>query len=321
MGREPRSLKSVELANWTGHAFIGGRQHVEQARQRSELREPAVYMLLNDGAVGGGTIDIYIGETEDFIERLEQHVRTKDWWTQFVVFVARDNNLTKAHVKHLESELCKLARNSIGTLVVKNGNVPPGASLPESDISTMNEFLENIIFVLESLGLSYFQNGSTSNRIISTNPSSRSNLNATIGMNITNPPREFSLVATDGMDFYISLARDLGSNEEEVLKSYMIVRNGAYVLKAGSLIRKVPRESFSNHSYYELWKQITESDAVTTSGNINILKTTREIEFSSPSAVGAIVRGGATNGRTEWKRITDDKPLNECEAQIPTPVT
>jgi hypothetical protein len=315
MGREPRSLKSVELANWTGFAFIGGRQHVEQARQRKELNEPAIYMLLNEGSIDGGTVDIYIGETEDFLDRIQQHVRTKDWWTQFVVFVARDNNLTKAHVKYLEAEIYKLARNSIGTLVVKNGNIPPGASLPESDISTMNEFLENIIFVLESLGLSYFQNIDPNNEIARIASLQESNLHTN---DFNTQRRESALIAADGMEFYISLPRDLAKSEEEALRSYMVVRNGSYVLKKGSLIRKTSTERFSDYNYYSLWKQITESDAVAPNDNTNLLLTTRDIEFTAPSAAGAIVRARSTNGRTEWKRISDDKPLNECEAQMLT---
>lgn len=314
MGREPRSLKLIELANWTGFAFIGGRQHIEQVRQRPELREPAIYMLLSEGELDGGTIDIYVGETEDFIDRLQQHIRTKDWWDQFVVFVARDNNLTKAHVKYLEVQLYHLAKKSLGTLVVKNGNVPPGASLPESDISTMNEFQENIIFVLESLGLSYFQNasnvGENKNNIMAFD----SNISAA---NSLAPQRGQSFTLTDGMGFYITLSRDLAKKEDEILRSYMIVKNGAYILKSGSLIRKIPTESFADCSYFGLWKQITESDAVIVSAeNSNLLKTTRDIEFSAPSVAGAIVRTRATNGRTEWKRISDEKPLNECEAQL-----
>jgi len=48
-----------------------------------------------------------------------------------------------------------------------------------------------------------------------------------------------------------------------------------------------------------------------------LLKTTRDIEFRSLSAAGAIVRGGQTISRTDWKRVNDDKPLFECESESP----
>ena len=295
MGKEPRSLKKVELSNWNGIAFIGRRQHVEQVRTRPELNEPAIYMLLSDKRDGGGLTDIYIGEAEDFSNRLKQHIRDpeKDWFDQFIVFVA-GHSLTKAHVKYLESELCKLANRSIGMLRPRNGNTPAGASLPESGIATMDEFLENIIFVLESLELSYFQE------------------NQSVITQLEEPKiLENSL---DGMEFQITLPRELSTNQNEFLKSYMIVRNGSYVLKAGSFVRKDPTDAFKDNSY-ELWKQIVNSDSVTTVDNNKVLKTTRDIEFNAPSGAGAIVRARATNGRVEWKRITDEKSLNDCEAE------
>ena len=87
MGKEPRSLKSVELVNWTGLAFLGRREHLGQARKRDELNEPAVYLLLSDGAEDSGSVDIYVGETDNFAERLNNHAQTKPWWSQFIVFV------------------------------------------------------------------------------------------------------------------------------------------------------------------------------------------------------------------------------------------
>jgi len=45
-----------------------------------------------------------IGETENFANRIAHHGK-KDWWTQFVAFVSKDRNLTKAHVRFLEQKL------------------------------------------------------------------------------------------------------------------------------------------------------------------------------------------------------------------------
>lgn len=300
MGKEPRSLKSVELVNWTGLAYLGRREHLSQARKREELNEPAVYLLLSDGAEDSGAIDIYVGETDNFAERLNSHAQTKPWWSQFIVFVSKDKNLTKAHVKYLESELYKLAHKAIGTLTVKNSAEPSGASLPESDVSAMIEFLENMTFVLESLGLGYFPLHSDA---------------VTETVESRKPHQWSDPSSADGMEFYITLPRDLAPDASEQPRSHMIVRDGLYILKAGSFIRKTPRESFVDHSYHSLWKQIVESDAVIQTQNTGLLKTSRDIEFRSPSGAGAIVRGGQTNGRTDWKRVSDDKPLFECESE------
>lgn len=291
MGKDARSLKSVELVNWTGQAFLGRRDHLSEVKTRSELKEPGIYILLNEGVDESGAIEVYIGETDNFSERLIDHSK-KPWWNQFVVFVSKDKNLTKAHVKYLEKKLFTLAQNSLGTLSVKNLTAPGGSSLPESDVASMEEFLENIIFVLETLSLTYF----------SVSPSTEeSKLSDEVES------------ALENMQFYLTLPKELGKNQQ--LKSHMYVKDGVYILKKGSFIRKHSRESFSHHSYFPLWEQITKSNAVEESTWPDLYITTRDIEFRSPSGAAAIVRGGQTNGRTDWKRIDDDKQLFECEME------
>lgn len=300
MGKDPRSLKSVELVNWTGQAFIGRKDHLSQVRQREELSEAGVYLLLSDGTDYGGAIDIYIGETDNFSERLANHAHQKTYWSQFVVFVSKDKNLTKAHVKYLERELYLLAQEAIGTLIVKNSSVPSGASLPESDIAAMSEFMDNIVFVLETLGLSYFPT-QLSTQLLSTESVQE---------------RKWSDPAmSDGMEFYITLPKKLVPEGQEQPRAFMTVRDGSYILKARSFVRKTAREGFEGHSYYDVWGKIIISDMVEITPYEDLLKTTKDIEFRSPSGAAAIARGGQTNGRTEWKRISDDLPLNECEAE------
>ena len=130
MGSSPRALKWVELVNWTGQAFIGRREHLAQVRARRELSEPGVYLLLSEGDGDGDAVEMYVGETDNFSERLSQHAQSKDWWSQFVVFVSKDKNLTKAHVKYLEQQLFQLGRGALGTVTLRNSQEPAGATIP-----------------------------------------------------------------------------------------------------------------------------------------------------------------------------------------------
>ena len=305
MGHERRAFKSVELVNWTGQAFLGRREHLSAARKRAELSEPAVYLLLSDGKEDGGATEIYVGETDSFADRISSHAQNKDWWTQFIVFVSKDKNLTKAHVKYLELEIYRLAQKAIGTLMVKNEVEPSGARLPESDVAAMNEFLSNMIFVLESLSLSYLPSR-IDGQDLDTSSSKKDALKS---------QKNENSVSLNETEFYITLPRDLSPNSTVALRSYMVLRDSMYVLKAGSFVRKESRSSFEGGAYYQLWKKIIESDQVSSIENEGILKTNRDIEFSSPSAAGAIVRAGSTNGRADWKRVSDDKSLSECELE------
>lgn len=308
MGSDPKSLKTVELVNWTGQAFIGGREHISQIRDRNELSEPGVYMLLSDDSEDGGTTKIYIGETDSFQARVVDHLTKKDWWSRFIVFVSKDSNLTKAHVKYLERELYKLAEQSIGTLKVENLNEPSGSSLPESDQHSMSEFLHNIIFVMETLGLGYFPSSTAAKAPAVSNQNQ--NADSSYTKHEWSDPNSH-----DGMEFYLALPDKLDPTGKEKFKSYMTVRNGFYVLKTGSFVRKEARSSFAGHAYHSLWEQITKSDSVKPHSNSNLYITVRDIEFKSPSGAGAIVQAGQTNGKKEWLRISDDLPLAHCEIE------
>src|SRR5437870_299455 len=103
LGDDPQSLKTVELGNWTGKAIVGPRSELATALQsREELRQPSLYFLLAPAADNPALTEVYIGEAEDFAARVRSHEKDKDWWEAFVVFVSKDANLTKAHVRYLE---------------------------------------------------------------------------------------------------------------------------------------------------------------------------------------------------------------------------
>jgi hypothetical protein len=184
-----------------------------------------------------------------------------------------------------------------------NEGVPSGSKLPESEACAMEEFADNMIFTLESLGLGLFQ---------PEQQNKQSDLDQeTIGKSQPNIyPKNYE--ATEDMQFFISLPKEISAKNE---KGMMVVKNGSFILKAGSFIRKDIVDSFGGSSYHELWKQIINSNAVMASSNSHLLVTTRDLEFKSPSAAAAIVKGRTTNGRTEWKRISDNKPFFECEIE------
>ena len=100
-------------------------------------------------------------------------------------------------------------------------------------------------------------------------------------------------------------------------KGYSGIRAGIYTLMKGSFIRANATDKFATHNqgYFQLWQKIVTSDAVEKSKFPELLTTTRDLEFRSPSAAASIVRARASNGRTEWLRSKDAKPLMECEVE------
>ena len=141
---------ATELSNWTGKAYKIPRTYVNQCTDRDDLSNIGVYFLFgrNDET---DEERVYIGEAENIFNRLKQHLSEKDFWTECIVFISKDNNLNKAHIKYLENHLYILAKESKRYEVV-NSNVPTEALISEMDRAEMDEFIDNMRLILGVLG-------------------------------------------------------------------------------------------------------------------------------------------------------------------------
>jgi hypothetical protein len=145
---DAKSLRTAEISNWTGKAVAAPRTEIDDLLMREELDKAGVYILTGNDPVTNAPL-AYIGEAEIIRERIKQH-KTKEFWVSAIVFVSKDENLTKAHVRYLESRLLgeaaqvnrfKLEQNQAG-----------GSRLPESDREDMEVFLARIRQLLPVLG-------------------------------------------------------------------------------------------------------------------------------------------------------------------------
>jgi hypothetical protein len=145
---DAKSLRTAEISNWTGKAVAAPRTELDELLAREELDKAGVYMLIgNDPHTNAPRA--YIGEAEVIRERLKQH-RTKEFWVSAIVFVSKDENLTKAHVRYLESRL--LAEAAKVNRFTLEQNQAGGSKLPESDREDREVFLTRIRQLLPVLG-------------------------------------------------------------------------------------------------------------------------------------------------------------------------
>ena len=145
---DARRLRIGEVSNWTGKALAAPRTELEDLLARDELESSGVYFLLGANPDTGESL-AYIGEAEVIRDRLKQH-KVKDFWSSVVVFVSKDENLTKAHVRYLENRLLQEAK-SVGRYSLENTN-SSNPKLPESDREDMEVYLSRIRQVLPVLG-------------------------------------------------------------------------------------------------------------------------------------------------------------------------
>ncbi|MEH6550077.1 MAG: GIY-YIG nuclease family protein [Pseudomonadales bacterium] len=148
----PNGLRTAELSNWSGKAIAAPRTEVRELLARDELSSPGFYLLTGVDPKSGDRA-IYIGEAENVAKRLKGHA-SKDFWNAVTVFVSKDENLTKAHIRYLEGVLIEKANNGDSAVVMNT--VSSGAKLPESDAAEMDIFLEKCLQLLPVLGVADF---------------------------------------------------------------------------------------------------------------------------------------------------------------------
>ena len=148
----PNGLRTAELSNWSGKAIAAPRTEIGELLKLEELLSPGFYLLTGVDSDSGEPA-IYIGEAENVANRLKGHA-SKDFWNAVTVFVSKDENLTKAHIRYLEGALIERA-NSNSSSVVMNA-MSSGARLPESDAAEMEVFLEKCLQLLPVLGITDF---------------------------------------------------------------------------------------------------------------------------------------------------------------------
>jgi hypothetical protein len=152
---EPEGLRIVEKSNWTGQGLVFPRSLFLQARQRPELRRTGVYVLWGPGE-SGQLPRAYVGEGDPVLLRLEQHAKSKDFWTHVVAFSSKDQNLNKAHVQRIESRLVGLAHEA-KRCELDNANIPQPPSLSEADAADAESFLADVLLCLPVVGVTLFE--------------------------------------------------------------------------------------------------------------------------------------------------------------------
>lgn len=150
---DPNGRMSCELSNWSGKAYKIPRINIKECTDREDLTSTGVYLLF--GKDDEGKDKVYIGEAESILKRLNQQLTQKDFWNEAIVFISKDENLNKAHIKYLENRLHDIAK-SAKRYNVDNFIIPTQSSISESDRAEMEEFIENIKMLVNTLGHKVF---------------------------------------------------------------------------------------------------------------------------------------------------------------------
>jgi len=95
--------------NWMGKLSVGPRSGLAELARRTEVKQTGVTLLVGPDLDNPTKDRVHVGEGDNVLTRLLTHVgdETEDFWTRTVAVTSKDENLTKAHVRYLESRLVK----------------------------------------------------------------------------------------------------------------------------------------------------------------------------------------------------------------------
>ncbi len=265
----PSGVMTAEIMNWTGKFTVAPRTQLADLAQRDELKRTGVYVLAGQNPKDPSQEMVYIGESDNIWKRLTQHNNDplKEFWGKTIIITSKDENLTKAHGRYLESRLIQIASQAQRAQVI-NGTNPEITSLPEPDIADMEYFLAQIQMILPVLGFTF----AVPLPIIN-------------GIHNYESPDSVSPV-------FIFIYAGSKAEAQEV--------NGEFVIFEGSTARKAHTNSLAD-SYRQMREKFLREGKLIDSPDPDFWVFTQNVPCQSPSTAANIVGGTSLNGRQHWK--------------------
>lgn len=247
---------------------------LDQLARRPEAKRTGIYVLVGDDEKHPGRRRIYVGEGDEVLARIRKHDAERDFWEHVMIFVSKDENLTKAHVRFLEARLISVATEA-RRATIDNATKPEGGSLPEADLAEMEEFLQHIRMLASTLGVDVFEAATT----VQERPSQTAS------------------------------ALELGLAGKGY-QARAVVVDGRFVVAKGSIARIEEAPSLSASSR-AMRVELTETDVLVQDERKGLIFA-QDFAFDSASGAAQVISGANVNGRTAWK-LGDGRTLKEWE--------
>ena len=257
----PEGAKTFEIGNWSGKAISCPRSNAKAILERDDFSNSGIYFLRSTAGSADYDDAIYVGEAEVLGTRIKQHLSGDKDFDSFICFYSKDDMLTKAHVKYLESRLVSLAKEAKSSEVV-NSNIPTLSRLSEADVSDMEYFIEQISLILPVAGIRSLI------RSIAT--------------------KETKTKSESGKLYSLKSRR---------ISATMVEAAEGYLVHAGSQFSLEETGSISA-GWMKIRAKLKDEGLVEVRGKIGIL--TDDVLFSSPSAASSTLLGAQAPGPIRW---------------------
>ena len=119
---------------------------------KEDLQKPALYILLNRE-----TGKAYIGETDTFFTRIQQHISKKEFWLEAIAFTASDDSLSKTEVQYLEFLAYEKATQMNVFDLSENTQAPKAPHMTLIQKGKTKEFFKYVQFLAKFVGCDIFE--------------------------------------------------------------------------------------------------------------------------------------------------------------------
>ena len=259
----PQGARVVGIDQWSGRVVAGPRNAMKDVLYLLDQYNhdgSSLYFLVGEQD-RDDLPSVYIGETDNFRDRIKQHEKNKEWWNDVVIFFSPDGSLMTTGSKYLES-VCIDRIGSMGHCTLDNSTSPAKKKVLLEESSGLEQFYQNILTILPILGYS---------------------------IAVSDMPAEST--GKDGMTFYCTRK---GADAQGLLRKDGKMK----VLKGSKCVGEITL-SFSDHAYKKLRDELISIGRLHKEDSNYIF--TDDYIFNSPSAAAAIVLGNSANGKIEWK--------------------
>ena len=152
---EPTGTKYAFISNKLCQMFVVPRSNLSYLNTQEKLQKPAFYILLGEN--DDTKPQAYIGETENFKERVKDHDSKKTFWQKALIFISQAADMTKADVQYLEYKAIAEAKKTNTFVLPENKQTPKEPNLPEHQKDTMDDFFEDVKFLSSFIGCNIFE--------------------------------------------------------------------------------------------------------------------------------------------------------------------
>jgi len=291
---DPNGIRVAQISMSTIQAIAFRRNQLKRAREAfPEMERPGVYILVgHDDSKHDGHV-AYIGESEGVGARLAYHNSNetgrdaKGFWTDTVVLISKDENLTKSHARYVEACLVRSAGANL-RWSVPNAKLPSdnAGKLPLQDRLSMEEFVEQTKTLVGALGWDLFR------EMRKPSQDAVQNVSAQGSAEVEKSGPLFSLKG------------------EGYSATMLIGLSGDLIVKSASRARMRTTPTIPK-GIAELRNALIESGVLREQDGSYLF--TADYAFSSVSAAAATVIGASANGRALWK-LEDGRTYAEWES-------